>query len=133
MPFRYSFKAYERLKKEQDIKTLFQKGKAFSSYPIQYIWAITPKSPKELSPIRVGVSVPKRKFPNAVDRNYLKRLLREVWRLNKHCFYANIPEHIQMHLFLVYTDKTPCNIIILQQSLDLFLEKIKKINFTQNA
>jgi ribonuclease P protein component len=49
---------------------------------------------------KVAFSVPKRLFPRAVDRNYLKRLMREAWRLNKTCFPQN-----QVFLFFIYQNK----------------------------
>lgn len=60
----------------------------------------------EPSPVRVGFSVPKKKFRKAVERNRVKRLLREAWRLNKHMLYAVIPPETHLHIFLIFTDKT---------------------------
>jgi ribonuclease P protein component len=48
----------------------------------------------------VAFSVPKRLFPKAVDRNYLKRLMREAWRLNKTSFTQN-----QVFLLFIYQNK----------------------------
>lgn len=60
----------------------------------------------ESSPVRVGFSVPKKKFRKAVERNRVKRLLREAWRLNKHKLYAAISPENHLHIFLIFTDKT---------------------------
>lgn len=58
----------------------------------------------EASPVRVGFTVPKKKFRKAVERNRVKRLLREAWRLNKHTLYTVVPEDSQLHIFLIFTD-----------------------------
>lgn len=57
----------------------------------------------ELSPVQVGFSVPKKKFRHSVHRHRIARLMREVWRQNKHSLYAAIPANTQLHIFIVYT------------------------------
>ncbi len=60
----------------------------------------------EESPVRVGFSVPKKKFRKSVDRHRIARLMREVWRLNKHLVYEAVPPDKQVHLFFMFTDTT---------------------------
>jgi ribonuclease P protein component len=98
----YTFTVHERLKREQHIKTLFHKGKAFSAFPLKCIWLPLHRN-EERSPVRIVISVPKKRTPLATDRNRVKRLLREAWRLNKHLLYEQVPAAVQLHLFLVYT------------------------------
>lgn len=57
----------------------------------------------EVSPVRAGFSVPKKKFRKSVQRHRLRRLLVEAWRLNKQDVYNAVPEGQQMHLFILYT------------------------------
>ena len=103
MPIRSTFCKDERLKREQHIETLFRSGKAFSVFPIRIIWHLVPRG-EERFPARAGFVVPKKKFKHAVDRNRLKRLMREAWRLQKGAFYESIPPLSQLHLFFIYTD-----------------------------
>ena len=98
---RFTFKSGERLKREQHIETLFRTGKAFSVFPLRFIYRSLPRTEDEEFPVRVGVSAAKKKFRHAHDRNYVKRLLREAWRLNKHELYAVIPEGLQWEIFLI--------------------------------
>lgn len=99
---RFKFSANERLKREQDIQTLFQNGKAFSYFPIKCIWLQVSRD-KDLSPMKLAVSVPKKRISKAVHRNDIKRRCKESWRLNKHLLINNIAIEKQLRVFLIYT------------------------------
>jgi ribonuclease P protein component len=103
MAIRYTLCKDERLKREQYIETLFRSGKAFSAFPLRFIWHFHPKGEAKY-PVQAGFSVPKKKFRHAVDRNRIKRLIREAWRLQKHAIYERVPPDMQLHLFLIFTD-----------------------------
>lgn len=105
MVIRYTLCKDERLKREQYIETLFRSGKAFSVFPLRVIWRFHPKG-QEQYPVRAGFSAPKKKFRHAVDRNRIKRMIREAWRLQKHSIYALVPPDQQLHLFFIFTDAT---------------------------
>ncbi len=73
----------EKLKSKKLIDSLFISGKSVSKYPIRLIYKEITNNDLE-SQLQITVSVSKRNFKKAVDRNYLKRLLREVYRKNKY-------------------------------------------------
>lgn len=75
-----TFKKEERLCNKRLIEQLFHKGSSFHLYPFR----VTFLSSKEIIvPAQVLIAVPKRRFKRAVDRNLLKRRIREVYRVNK--------------------------------------------------
>lgn len=82
-----SFPKKEKLKSKKLIDQLFIEGKSVSSYPIKLIYLKTPL-PFDVK-IQAGVTVPKKNFKSAVDRNQIKRLLRESYRLNKALVFNN--------------------------------------------
>ena len=76
---RYFFKKEDKLKSRKAIDELFAKGKSFSNYPLKIIWL--PQN--RLAALQAGVGVSSRNFKKAVDRNRIKRLIRESYRLQK--------------------------------------------------
>lgn len=69
----------EKLKSRATIESLFSSGKTVAKYPLRLSYVRLPPGEKT----RVGVSVSKKYFKKAVDRNYYKRVLRELYRTNK--------------------------------------------------
>jgi ribonuclease P protein component len=95
-----TFKKQERLKKSKLIEQLFAEGKSITVFPIKLIYfQIDHQSPYK---VQAGVSASKRNFKKAVDRNKIKRLLREVYRKNKYLIYdsENTKKHIFMFIYL---------------------------------
>lgn len=76
-----SFNKEERLCNVKLIDRLYNNGSSFLVYPFRILWLpIDTESP---FPVQILISVPKKKFKKAVDRNLLKRRIREIYRLNK--------------------------------------------------
>lgn len=70
----------ERLKRKIDIDMLFSEGKSITQFPIKLVYKL---EVDQNTSSQLLVSVPKRNFKKAVDRNLLKRRLREAYRINK--------------------------------------------------
>ncbi len=99
----HGFGASERLQLRKQIETLFRSGEAFSVFPLRVIYLMQDQDATSHAPVRAGFSIPKKKIKKAVDRNRIRRLLKEAWRLNKQTLYGAIPEGKQLHCFLVFT------------------------------
>ncbi|RED49007.1 ribonuclease P protein component [Seonamhaeicola aphaedonensis] len=99
MNFTYGKK--EKLKSKKLINQLFAEGQSVSSYPLRMVFL--EMSFEENVVAKTGVSVSKKHFKNAVDRNRIKRLLRESYRLNKPLFFNNITT--QYALMILYIGK----------------------------
>lgn len=94
----YRFTREEKLKSKTTIDSLFQEGKGMVKFPIKMQYMSHEKPMHQ-----IAFSVPKRNFKRAVDRNRIKRQLREAYRLNKHILYENeIPSQA---IFFIYIAK----------------------------
>lgn len=83
----FAFRKEERLNKERWIKELFERGSSFHLYPFRVLFL--PHPDPKWPATQALISIPVRNFKKAVDRNTLKRRIREGYRLNKHTLNAD--------------------------------------------
>jgi ribonuclease P protein component len=76
-----SFSKEERLCNVKLIDKLYHSGSSFLIYPFRILWIAADND--SISPVQILISVPKKRFKRAVDRNLLKRRIREIYRTNK--------------------------------------------------
>lgn len=93
----FTYPKSEKLKSRKTIDVLFSEGKSVSKYPLRLVYVSLEESDER---IKMGVSVSKKYFKKAVDRNYFKRVLRETYRLNKQLLLENMQKpHAIMFLY----------------------------------
>ena len=124
MAKRFGFGRREKLKSRKQIEDLFQNGKSFPVFPLRVIYQFQPDGKGVL---QVGVSASKRYFKKAVDRNRLKRLMREAYRLQKHPLLEVLRQHNkQGFVFFMYTDKTLASLDVIMGAMKKALDRLEK-------
>lgn len=98
----YSLGRAERLKHRTQIDLLFSEGRSITVGAIRLVYRLDPVLGD--SGLKAGFSVSKRHFKRAVDRNRIKRLLREAYRLQKACLLEK-QRTGTLQFFLIYTGK----------------------------
>ncbi|MCH4552164.1 ribonuclease P protein component [Aestuariibaculum lutulentum] len=126
---KFTYNKNEKLKSKKLIGQLFSEGQSVSAYPLRLVYLPTTFE----TPInaQTGVSVSKRQFKTAVDRNRIKRLLREVYRLNKASYFNNISTQYAFMILYIGKDK-PTLSQIENRMQHLFSKFLNKVSETEN-
>ena len=119
----FSYNKFEKLKSRKQIELLFAQGKSISSFPVKVFYLPVDNSP--LHPVQVGVGVSARNFKKAVDRNTIKRRLREAYRLHKLPLHEHLmAQQKSVAVFILWIDKQLPTTEALQDLMPAVVEKL---------
>jgi ribonuclease P protein component len=115
----------ERLKSKKLIEKLYAEGDCVKIFPLRMMYVQTAHTSE--FPCQVGVSVAKRNYKLAVDRNRLKRLMRETYRLQKQIVYNNLDEPYVFMISYIGREEIKYEDLYLKMEklLTLFIDKVK--------
>lgn len=113
-----SFGKEEKLKSRKRIEQLFSEGKSVKAYPVIAVFLLNEDS---VIHSQVGFSVSKKRFKKAVDRNLVKRRMREAYRLNKEI----LSESGTVSMMFIYVGKTIPEYAEVEKSVVKALKKLK--------
>ena len=117
----------ERLKSRKQIEHLFDKGKSFVVAPFRIYFIVNSELPIQRgeSGLKFGAGVSAKNFKKAVDRNRIKRLTREAWRLQKNEIREKtIEAQRQLNVFFIYTGKELPDFITVKDKVAIALKKL---------
>ena len=122
-PQRYRFSKEEKLKSRKLIEQLFADSKSVSSFPLKLLYI----KENEHRFIQAGVTVSGRSFKRAVDRNRIKRMIREAYRLQKFQLEEKLlQESKQLALFFIYTSKDMSDYKTIETACGNIIRKLLK-------
>jgi ribonuclease P protein component len=120
---RFTFKKEERLSRKKLIDELFNSGSAFYLQPLKIL--ILLKNFESDFPVQVLITVSSKNFPRAVDRNTIKRLIRESYRLNKHILYDDLKsKNKKLLIAIIYSSKKIESFSLIEEKVVASLQKI---------
>jgi ribonuclease P protein component len=121
----FSYNKFEKLKSRKQIELLFAQGKSISSFPVKVFYLRVEHTP--VHPVQVGVGVSARNFKKAVDRNTIKRRMREAYRLHKLPLHEHLKtEQKSVAVFILWIDKQLPTTEALQDLMPTVVEKLIK-------
>ena len=122
---RFTFRKNERLSGRKIMAALFAKGNSVVIPPFRVMWMITVlESP---SPAQIAFSVPVKNFRLAVDRNRIKRQMREAYRKNKSSLYSCLQhEKRQCAMMIIFTGKAKLPFTVIENKFKLTLHRLEE-------
>lgn len=118
----YQLPKSERLHAEKSIKELFNEGSSFFLFPFKVQFFVKMGVP--IGTRQVLFSVSKRKLKRAVDRNFVKRRMKEAYRLNKNLLSS---DNIELNLGLIYVAGNLMEFSEIQPKIILCLKKLQSL------
>ncbi len=123
---KYTFTKEERLSSRKLIEQVAKEGKSFLVHPFKVI--IMETSLESKFPAQVMMSVAKKRYPRAVDRNRIKRLMREAYRKNKHTLYTALNEqNKKLALMLIYIGAELPEYKLTEDKIILILQRLTTV------
>ncbi|MBS1620367.1 MAG: ribonuclease P protein component [Bacteroidetes bacterium] len=137
MPRQFTLGKSERLKSRKQIQQLFAEGKKITASPFYIYFLFGPVSEMSISAVQFGVAVSAKNFKKAVDRNRIKRLTREAYRLQKIPLQDLLKKkNMQLNIFFIYTGKGIPVFADVKEKVAVALKKLEKIadeNFSSHT
>ena len=122
-----TFRKQDKLKSSLSIEKLYRANKFVLSYPLKCYYLFSEPAENQ-SNLRVAFTVPKKTFKKAVERNKLKRRMREAYRLNYRRIFEQfiIQNDKQLQLFMIYIGKEIADYGNIEKSMQTLLQKISE-------
>lgn len=120
----------ERLKSRKQIDHVFKTGKKITLFPFRLLY----NTEKGTGNLKAGFTVSSKNFPRAVDRNRIRRLCREGYRVQKKDLETWVQKNdYSLHMFFIYTGKEIVGYKEISDPLKNLLDKLVKVLYEKNS
>ncbi len=127
---RFTLRPFEKLKSRKLIDQVFKNGRSFSHFPFRVIY-LFPEDNNSF--LQTAFSVGTKNFKRAVDRNRIKRLMREAYRLQKNLLQKELKEKKQnLIVFIIYTGNELPLFEAIRDGMDSLLQRLQGKIVSQN-
>jgi len=124
----------EKLKSRKLIESLFMDSNGFLQYPFKINYKIFQQTEDIDFPAKFTVSVSKKRFKRAVDRNNIKRKIREAFRKNKYLLYENLKKNgLKINFIIIYISSENLDYVTIEKELVQMLIKLNEHLNKQNG
>ena len=118
-----TFPLKEHLKSKSVIDNLYANGTSATAFPLRAVFLEQPATQEPTATILINVA--KRRFRHAVDRNLLKRRIREAYRTSKHSFIETLENNgKKMAVAIMYIDTKPNSTEYIKRKMEKLLNAI---------
>jgi ribonuclease P protein component len=119
----------ERLKSRKQIDQIFEAGKKITLFPFRLLYRVE----QGTGNVKAGFTVSSKNFPRAVDRNQIKRLSREAYRLQKKELETVVlTNDYGLHMFFIYTGREMAGYKAISEPLKKLLDKLVKVLYEKD-
>lgn len=119
----FSYNKQEKLKSRKQLDALFKTGKSFTVFPLKVFFVFADDTQDNI--IKTGVGVSSRHFKRAVQRNRVKRLLREAYRTEKLPLHEALSKgNKKLAVFLLFVDRTLPEYSLLKEKMQLCIQRL---------
>jgi ribonuclease P protein component len=122
-----TFRKQERIVSTRLIEMLFGKGdsQSLTAFPLRVVYLLTAHQ-DNCAPVQILISVPKKKFKHAVDRNRVKRQIREAYRHHKQILDGTVAEEKQLMIAFIWLSDRHCPSSVIEKKMVGILQRIAK-------
>lgn len=133
---RYTLGKQERLKSRKSIDLLFKEGNSFNVFPFKVLYLFDGEQPsarKSLQTetsqkVQAGFTVSSRNFKKAVERNRVRRLMKEAYRLQKNDLYTYMASRdVKVDIFFLYLGKEVPEYKLAYEKMGIILNRLTKL------
>lgn len=123
------FPKSQKLKSRKEIAAIFEEGKFVKAYPLKAFYRLNSlvKDGLDAEPLRMSVTASKRSFKSAVDRNRVKRVIREAFRLQKDALHQYLIENkLSLNVMFLYQGRELPDHIKISKAMKKVISKLQQ-------